>query len=134
MKWNDVNKVLPDKDGEYLVVLKWCPFPCALYFDSRVGVFHDEDHEVYESVTHWVESPIKVSDIENFDNDSLVTKEASVLPFPGLGYCIEFSFEEAIVHREHLQFILQYYSLLPFLEKSFEELLSKIKNVLGDKE
>ena len=122
MNWNDVNKVLPDKDGDYLVFIRGAEIPCVLSYHSYCGVFLDENHVCDYNITHWMPLP----------ENPKVIEESTKFPFPDLEYCIKFSFEEAIVHREHLQFILQYYCLPPFLEKSFEELLSKIKDVLGD--
>ena len=50
MNWNDVNKVLPDKDGDYLVFIKGAEIPCVLSFHSDCGVFYDENHECYYNI------------------------------------------------------------------------------------
>ena len=40
--WNDANKILPDKDGDYLVVIEGAKIPTVLSFDAKYGVFYDE--------------------------------------------------------------------------------------------
>ena len=129
MKWNDVKCKLPIKDGFYLCIIEDDNIPTILEYDVSVEKFYFEGEDPYEFdawqiVTYWMDLP---------EHPKTVYHEATYKFTPAL-YCISLPFDKAIVHREHLQFILQYYCLPPFLEKSFEELLSKIKNVLGDKE
>ena len=53
--WNDANKILPEKDGDYLVYIRNAEAPCVLSFDADVGVWHDE--EDFYNVTHWLPIP-----------------------------------------------------------------------------
>ena len=40
--WNDINKILPDKDGDYLVFIRGAEIPCVLSYHSDCDVFFDE--------------------------------------------------------------------------------------------
>ena len=54
-KWISVKDRLPEKNGWYLVMIKWADEATTLYFFDNS--WYDEEDEVY-SVTHWMPLPM----------------------------------------------------------------------------
>lgn len=108
MPWNDVKKVLPDKDGDYLVVIKGAEMPTVLSFDDDVGVFFDEDMVDY-NVEFWLDLPkMPESAAKVEDDDSGIIKSK-------LEYAIYFSLDEVITYRENLSFMLTWSDVSPYV-------------------
>ena len=125
--WIDVNKSLPDKDGEYLVYIRNAEAPCVLSFDADVGVFYDEVEGEFYNVTHWLPIPPNPkAEIKLEEDDGGVLKSK-------IEYSIYFSLDEIITYRENLGFLLSYCDLPPYLSGKVGQLLVYFENVLGDK-
>ena len=54
-KWISVKDRLPDRDGWYLVMIKWADEATTLYFSD--DYWRDIEDEIY-SVTHWMPLPM----------------------------------------------------------------------------
>ena len=124
--WNDATKNLPDKDGDYLVVIKGAKIPAVLLYDMSVGVFFDDSWEPYD-VTHWCplpEMPGAASKVEADDGGVIKSK---------LKYAIYFSLDEVITYRDNLRFMLTYSDVPPYLCGKLTTLLQYFENVIGDR-
>ena len=125
--WNDVNKNLPNKDGDYLVVIKGAEIPTVLSFHADCGVFYDENHECYYKVTHWCPLPdMPGTAAEAAADNGGVIKST-------IEYAIYFSLDEVITFRENLRFVLAYGEVQPYLRGKLGLLLQYFENVTGDK-
>ena len=125
--WNDANKILPDKDGDYLVVIKGAEIPTVLSFHADCGVFYDENHECYYKVTHWCplpEMPGTAAKVEADDGGVIKSK---------LEFAIYFSLDEVITYREKLRFMLAYGDIPHYLRGKLGALLSNFENITGDR-
>ena len=125
--WNDVNKILPEKDGDYLVYIRNAEAPVVLSFDANVGVFYDEVEGELYNVSHWLPIPPNPkATFERLFDDGGVLKSK-------IEFAIYFSLDEVITYRENLRFMLSYCDLPPYLSEKLGHLLSNFENVLGDK-
>ena len=125
--WNDANKILPDKDGDYLVVIKGAKILTVLSFHADCGVFYDENHECYYKVTHWCplpKMPGAATKVEADDGGVIKSK---------LEFAIYFSLDEVITYRENLRFMLTYNDVPPYLRGKLNTLLQYFENVTGDR-
>ena len=125
--WNDANKILPDKDGDYLVVIKGAKIPTVLSFHADCGVFYDENHECYYKVTHWCPLPKLPVTEENIepDNGGFIKSK--------IEFAIYFSLDEVITYRENLRFMLAYGDIPHYLRGKLGALLSNFENITGDR-
>ncbi|MBR2388079.1 MAG: hypothetical protein IKB02_04855 [Clostridia bacterium] len=125
--WNDVNKILPEKDGDYLVYIRNAEAPCVLSFHADVAVWYDEIEGEFYNVTHWLPIPSNPkATFERLFDDGGVLKSK-------IEFAIYFSLDEVITYRENLRFMLSYCDLPPYLSGKLGHLLSNFENVLGDK-
>ena len=127
MKWNDVNKILPEKDGDYLVFIKGAEIPCVLSFHSDCGVFFDENHECYYNITHWMKIPVMIP-----GTSEPLPAEKAVLENK-LEYSIYFTPEEVTIYLDILRFLVNFYGLADYLEVKLFSLIERFENVIGDK-
>ena len=125
--WHDVNKVLPDKNGDYLVYIRNAEAPCVLSFDADVGVFYDEVEGEFYNVTHWLPIPPnpKATSERLFDDGGVLKSK--------IEFAIYFSLDEVITYRENLRFITSYCDIPPYSSQKLKDLLINFENVLGDK-
>ena len=125
--WNDVNKILPEKDGDYLVYIRNAEAPCVLSFLADIGVFYDEVEGEFYNVAYWLPLPPNPkSGFDLEDDDSGVLKSK-------IEFAIHYTLDEVITFRENLRFMLSYCDLPPYLSGKLGHLLSNFENVLGDK-
>ena len=125
--WNDVNKILPEKDGDYLVYIRNAEAPVVLSFDADVGVFYDEDAGDFYNVSHWLPIPPNPkATFERLFDDGGVLKSK-------IEFAIYFSLDEVITFRENLRFITSYCDIPPYSSQKLKDLLINFENVLGDK-
>ena len=127
LQWIVVCERLPEESGEYLVLFGHCSLPTMLYFDANVGqVFYDEDHSVYESVTHWMKIPVMIP-----GTSEPLSVEKAVLENK-LEYSICFTPEEVIIYLDILRFLVNFYDLAEYLEVKLFSLMERFENVIGD--
>ena len=125
--WIDVNKSLPEKDGEYLVYIRNAEAPFVLSFDADVGVFYDEVEGEFYNVSHWLPIPPNPkATFERLFDDGGVLKSK-------IECAIYFSLDEIITYRENLRFITSYCNIPPYSSQKLIDLLNNFENVLGDK-
>ena len=125
--WVSIENSRPQKDGDYLVVIKGAEIPTVLSYLKKCECFYDEDHEISYNVTHWCplpEMPGTAAKVEEDDGGVIKSK---------LEYAIYFSLDEVITYRENLRFMLAYGDLPHYLRGKFGTLLSYFENVIGDR-